>query len=254
MALPAIAARFVISRTAINRYNQGVAEQAQQLTGASLGSMDVDVRGNVKEFSKYLNDVQKKQLPFALSLALNNTADNVSQVQRTQAERIFDRPTPFVLNGISTRKGRFRGRRATKQRLIASIIPGSNKGYLDGPGRRINDLLRLEIEGGTRLPKGRAIVVPTKLASVNKHGNLRNKQVAKLANQKTTFQAGHREGMKPGLYRRKGKGKAVMLVAYEQTATYRPIFPFYRIGEGVVSSKFRRNLDQSMARAMRTAR
>lgn len=254
MALPALAARFVIGRAAIDRYNRGVAEEAGQLAGAGLGSVDVDVRGNVKEFTKYLDSVQKQQLPFAVSLALNNTADDVSERQRDAAQRIFDRPTPFVLNGISTTRGRFRGKRANKRRLVASIIPGYAKGGLDGGGRRINDLLRLEIEGGTRLPKGRAIVVPTKLASVNKHGNLRNKQVARLAGQKTTFSAGHREGMKPGLYRRKGKGKAVMLVAYEQTATYRPIFPFYRIGEGVVSSKFRKNLDKAMARALRSAR
>ena len=254
MALPAIAARILVGRAVTGQINQGVAEDAAKLSSAGLGRMDFDVRGNIKEFTRGLNKLQKTQLPFAISLALNNTADDVSRVQRTQAERLFDRPTPFVLNGISTRKGKFRGRRATKQRLIASIIPGSTRGGLDAAGSRIQDLLKLQIEGGTRLPKGRAIVVPTKIAKTNKYGNLRNKQVARLAGQKTTFSAGQAEGMKPGLYRRQGKGKAVMLVAYEPVANYRQRFPFYRIGEGVVGSKLRRNLDKAMARAMRTRR
>jgi len=254
MALPVIAARIVVGRAVMSSRNQGIAEEAAGLSGASLGKMDFDVRGNIKEFTRSLNRLQKEQLPFAVSLALNETADDVSQVQRKQAERLFDRPTPFVLNGLSTTRGKFRGKRATKRRLIASIIPGSARGGLDAAGNRIQDLLKLQIEGGTRTPKGRAIVVPTKLAKTNKYGNLRNKQVARLAGQKTTFSAGQAEGMKPGLYRRQGKGKAIMLVAYEPVANYRQRFPFYRIGEGVVGSKLRRNLDKAMARAMRTRR
>ena len=254
MALPAIAARIVVGRAVMGSRNQGIAEEAAGLSGVSLGKMDFDVRGNIKEFTRSLNHMQKQQLPFAISVALNATADDVSRVQRTQAERLFDRPTPFVLNAISTRKGKFRGKRATKQRLIASIIPGSTKGGLDAAGSRVQDLLKLQIEGGTRTPNGRAIVVPTKLAKTNKYGNLRNKQVARLAGQKTTFSAGQAEGMKPGLYRRQGKGKAVMLVAYEPIANYRQRFPFYRIGEGVVGSKLRRNLEKAMDRAMRTRR
>ena len=52
------------------------------------------------------------------------------------------------------------------------------------------EYLRLQIEGGTRTPSGRAIAVPTSNVKLNKYGNLICGQghIKRLLNRKDTFQ------------------------------------------------------------------
>jgi len=217
----------------------------------------ISVKSNVKSFTRKLPPFLKKQVPFATSLALNETAKKAAKAQRAQAQRIFDRPTPFLLNGIYSPRGRgsFRGKRSTKRDLSALLVPGlKGRNRFDDASARINEVIRIQTQGGTRLPKKRALVVPTSSARLNKYGNLTRNRVQTLLNRSDVFSAGRAQGLPPGIYKRRRDGALRMLIAYEPSADYRKVYPYYRIANGVVRSQFDKEFRKAFKRAVSTAK
>ena len=217
----------------------------------------ITVKSNLKSFTRKLPPYLKRQVPFATSVALNETAKKAAKAQRAQAQRIFDRPTPFLLNGIYSPRGRgsFRGRRATKRDLSAVLIPGlKGRNRFDDASARINEVIRIQTEGGTRLPEKRALVVPTSSARLNRYGNLTRNKVQSLLARSDVFSAGRAQGLPPGIFQRRRDGSLRMLIAYEPRARYSPEFPYYRIARGVVRSQFDKEFRKAFKNAVRTAR
>jgi len=217
----------------------------------------ITVRSNLRQFTRKLPPFLKRQVPFATSVALNETAKKAAKAQRAQAQRIFDRPTPFLLNGIYSPRGRgsFRGRRSTKRDLSAVLVPGlKGRNRFDDASARINEVIRIQTEGGTRLPKKRALVVPTSSARLNKYGNLTRNRVQTLLARSDVFSAGRAQGLPPGIYQRKRGGGLKMLIAYEPDARYSRAFPYYRIAKGVVRSQFDKEFRKAFKKAVSTAK
>ena len=59
-------------------------------------AISIDVRADIKGAVKYLNRVQRKQVPFATALALTRTAQDVAKAETAQISKKLDRPTPFT--------------------------------------------------------------------------------------------------------------------------------------------------------------
>lgn len=99
----------------------------------------LSVRSNVKEFSRYLTRVQRKQLPFAVAKALTKTAQDVVKREKREMKRVFDRPVARTLNSMFIRP-------AKKTNLTASVQ------FKDGPskGTKARRYLRPHIVGGSR--------------------------------------------------------------------------------------------------------
>ena len=86
---------------------------------------------SLREFERALSDAMHDQLPFALSRALNDTAEDVAGAWRAGLNYRLDRPTPFTL------RAPFIQRRATKS--SPTVIPAFRDiqaGYL-GRQRRL---------------------------------------------------------------------------------------------------------------------
>ena len=62
--------------------------------------MQVSVKSNVKEITKWTTNAQKKQIPFATSVAINNTLFDLKKEMSKQMDKKLDRPTPFTNRGI----------------------------------------------------------------------------------------------------------------------------------------------------------
>ena len=218
-------------------------------------AVGISVRSNIKTFTKKLPSYLKDQVPFATSVAINETAKKVAKAQRIQAERIFDRPTPYLLSGIGSIGGRgsFAGIRSTKRNLRAILIPGFNKRDKQA-GDRINEVIKRQAQGGTRLPEKRALVVPVARGQKNRYGNIPNKRVEQLLRKPNVFQAGRAQGLPPGIYERTRRGGLKMLIAYEPRADYRRLYPYERIAKGVVQSNLDKEFRKAFAKAVRTAR
>ena len=141
---------------------------------------------NAKEIERRLNAIARKQVPYATSLALNNTAKDVIKAEQDEMRRVFDRPTPFILRGLRVTKY------AKKTDLQAEV------GFKDVYGRSgeaVENTLKPHIPGfpATRQPKGmerqlrrrgflgaNEWLVPSRTLKLNQYGNITGPLATKM--------------------------------------------------------------------------
>jgi hypothetical protein len=102
----------------------------------------ITVTVDVSNAIRSLNVIQRQQIPFALSFAINRTARQVEAKLKQEMARVFDRPTPFTLSSIYVIP-------STKYNLTAVV------GIKDSAakGTPASKYLLAEIEGGPRHAK-----------------------------------------------------------------------------------------------------
>jgi hypothetical protein len=137
---------------------------------------------DVARFSEGLRFVPREQMPFAVSLALNRTAQDVKQALVSEIGRVFDRPNPFTLNSVRIRP-------ATKRKLEVEIWL---KDDMEG-GIAPSHYLAPQVFGGERklkrferallarrlLPPG-MFVVPGAGAKLDSYGNISRGQIVQI--------------------------------------------------------------------------
>lgn len=197
----------------------------------------LDLSGNFRDFTRHLNKVEKRQVPFAISLTLNGIAGDIEKNTGKSLSRRLDRPTPFTLRGLFKR-------RATKRDLAATVgFKPVQAGYLEK-----------QETGGERLPKGRALVVPVGLR-LNKYGNMPKDAVRRMLARPDVF-SGVVNGV-AGIWQRKkgrkGAGGLKLLVAYARKARYQKRLGFQDGAKKTALARVQTNWRKAWARATRTA-
>lgn len=128
------------------------------------------------------------QAPYAMSVALNNTATEARGMLQDEMKSVFDRPTPWALNSL-------RIKRATKTNLVAEVAFKDINSALSS-----RSMVEPHVDGGTRrfkametrllrrgfLPKGWN-VVPGAAASLDAYGNMSRGQISQLLNVLGTY-------------------------------------------------------------------
>ena len=203
----------------------------------------MDIKIDTTQLERNLSSVQK-QIPFATSKALNDTADAVAKRLTEQMDTHLDRPTPFTKRAFLTGSGRFKGKRSNKRNLEAIIIADKIQ----------NEYLALNVFGGVRTPKRKAIMIPTGKLGTNKYGNLpRSTQRQMVAEKGKFFKANTAHNLEPGIYRRTKTG-IEMVATYETTANYRKIYPVKDLGAAAVQYWWPIKARQAVTLALKTAR
>ena len=213
----------------------------------SLGdAMNINISDNINETIRDL-DRYKRNIPFAASKAINDLAFKISrQVMPKEADDIFEgKATPFTKRG-------FKYTKSDKRNLTAWV-------FID---KAQNDYMKFMVQGGTRFPKKRAILVSTKQSKLNSYGNIPRGTLNQMINDRTKFFAGIPKGRQganyEGIWERYGRGKdgqrIRMVAKYTDKAGYQPLFPFGTIANTVVFSRsdgfailFRANLARALA-------
>ena len=182
-----------------------------------------------------LNEIQRKQLPFAIANALTQTAKKAQRDLSKATAKYFDRPTPFTKKAFGITP-------ATKRHHQADVhIKPIQWTYMF-----------YEVEGGVRTPKHTAIPVPTNnLTDRNRYGGMRRRKVDQLLRHPDVF-SGTVKGI-GGIWMRTG-GTVRLLVAWEKQTTYRPRFPFTKIARASVRKNYPRIFRRSLNRALKTAK
>ena len=103
--------------------------------GVSL-TIDQDLKG----FDRFLKN-NKKQLPFASSVALNSTGFDIRQALNKGTQGAFNKPTKFTQKAFIVTKSK-------KTNLVAHTFA------VDKAGKDRARYLRFGVEGGQRPPKG----------------------------------------------------------------------------------------------------
>ena len=216
--------------------------------------MRIDIRDNIKEVTRGLSSMQKKQIPFATMLALNDTAFALHKTYKKQTLQKFDSPTTF------TQKG-FRYDKAKKTNLVAVV-------YVD---ETREDYMKLQIDGGIRTPNKSAIVIANSKNSndVDKYpsGNITKGAYNKIKRNKDKYFFGKPKGNQgsEGIWERYGRessgtsaGQKIRQVAkLTKMGRYKALYPFEAIGNGVAFSRkngFDSNFAKRLRRALDTAK
>jgi hypothetical protein len=198
------------------------------------------LHADVSELAERLGHYASRQLPFAMSRALNDTGDAVAKRLNDETLVAFDRPTPFTQRAFAVLK------RSDKQ--TAAVVVGA---------RPIQEeYLRLQVTGGTRIPKGKALLVPRR-AELNAYGNLPRSALRRLLARKDVFVARRRDPrtrhLEPGLYQR-WDGRLIPLIAFEDQAQYERRFRFEEVAKAEAIARLPDALATRLAEAISTAR
>ena len=195
--------------------------------------MKVNVESNIKEITKWTTNAQKKQIPFATSVAINNTLFDLKKEMAKQMDKKLDRPTPFTKRGFFINKA--------KKNLLVGVLLMKDI---------VANYMQFQIEGGTRTT-GKQIPVPYKPnARLNKFGNIIGKRTGLI--KKNTQFIGNVSGTE-GVYERTKNGLK-LIIGFERSVTYRPRFPFYVIAEKFSNAVFDKKFAKAFNRALRSAR
>jgi hypothetical protein len=248
------------------------------------------VKSDWHKLAGELDDVGRRQLPFATARALTDTVKLAQKDFKAALPSIFDRPTPFTINSTYVRP-------ATKADLTASIElkDFASKGtparkYLGpqviGGGRNVKRFeRRLDYAGHT----DGAQLFPVRGAEIDQYGNVSRAQIVRILSRlkafgdtaqnvgdKTTRRLARKgllvkhqgvgasdyfiarskaDGHPLGIYRLVSKGKVQPVMIFARHAPrYRPRLDFV----GFMTARFARNfgplLQQRLREAIATAR
>lgn len=215
---------------------------------------------NIKVDSSGINKAQlfvgriSNQLPFATSVALNQTARDLQQAYKAETTRSFLNPVAYTRNA-------FRYTKSSKTDLEATVFPDKSRRYFP-----------TEIFGGTRRTKPyegfirglsdgklKGKIVPTRIV-LNAAGNPK-KSIFSLISSKldTKDQGGFFIGTPtggnrpPGVYRRSKGMLHAYFVAIDEPK-YKPLFPMERLGNRIAGQTFTTHLSKALDRALASAR
>jgi hypothetical protein len=211
--------------------------------------MRLSIKHNIDEVTRGMSSIQKKQIPFATMLALNDTAFDLQRVYKAQTKQKFSEPTKFTQTGFAVEK-------AKKTNLKAVVYVTEKR----------EDYMKLQVDGGVRHPKNKAIIVPNKSNSsdIGKYasGNLTKGAVNKIKKQKDKYFFGVPKGNQgsEGIWERYGRsatgsvsGARIRQVAkLSKQAKYKALFPWTSIGNGVAFSRSK-GFDSHFAKRLRFA-
>lgn len=249
--------------------------------------IQISVAADIEKAIRWLNDIQRKQIPFAASVAINKTA---IQVQDALAQKmaVFDRPKP------QTKKGIYVAKSNRKQLPISATVGLKTR----DKGIPVSEYLSANIEGEPRLDKRSEILLrnagilpggyqtrPGSGARLDSYGNMSRGQIVQILSYFKAFgsiqQSGRDKRNKtasaklnrgkripstryfvvpdgyPGLATGIWKGsrnKIEPILIFTRNTTYKPRYDFYGIARKVVNDRFSRNMDEALQRAIATAK
>ncbi|MDY6790521.1 MAG: hypothetical protein SWH54_04550 [Thermodesulfobacteriota bacterium] len=195
--------------------------------------ISINVKSNVKQFTRHLTRIEKKQVPFATARALTWTAQDVQKWLIKKIPSIFNVTKKWWLKQQPTG---IKIKPAKKNYLVSSIY---TKAYF----------ANLQEEGGTKRPtRSKNLVIPTKKVpkSRRKAGG-----AAVMLKGKKVFSTAR------GIYRRKGgkKSRTIELLFHkERSANIKPRFNFRQTAHSIATRMFKRNFLRSLAGALKTRR
>ena len=133
------------------------------------GWLKLSVKFDSKALMRRLDDIGKKQLPFAVASALTAIADDIRDGEVDAFRTVFERPSPFTTDSIGVKPAR-------KSNLEAWVfVKDKTARYLEP----------YELGGSHVLP-GKALLNP-KNVGLNQYGQMPRGTLAKLLQRPNTF-------------------------------------------------------------------
>lgn len=236
----------------------------------------ISIKSDIEKALKRLDDVQKKQVPFATAVALTRVGQLVKDAEYAEMKKVFDRPTRFTLNSLCLK-------RATKAKPQATV-------WLRDwapKGTPANKYLWPQIYAGKRALKGyerllnaRGILpdgyyaIPSRKARKDAYGNINkgllNQILSYSGAQRDTAQntkqgqkrqtkarfivLDERDGKPGGIWAITADQRLYPVLIFVKAPTYEQRLDFYRVADQVYRKHMAAEFDRALAEALRTAR
>jgi len=200
--------------------------------------LELNIASNIKQFERRLNDIEKRQLPFATAQALTATAFDV---RKQIVERTF--PEAFEVKNKRFIGAAMRVKKATKQTLVASVF--------DRLGRA---QLKKHTTGGIKTPRGNNIAIPGRALKRGKSGGITKANRPRQLLDKANVVKLRSKSGQDMIARRNKKGRLEVLYILEPSANIKKSFRFYEDARTVVKKNMPTNFKKSWRRALATAR
>lgn len=173
-------------------------------------ALKLDVKSNIKQFTKGLNKVGRSQIPFTVNETIGNTAFTLRNATIKEMPRHVDRPTKKTLNDV-----RYQAPKRNKTALPEGFVYFSPM---------VSNWLKYSIYGGSR-PYKKGRVLPTRNISLNNFGNIRNHRniISTFRNKKNHFINS------TGIFKRQKNGNKALYIFEKRAVQYKKTFPFFDI-------------------------
>lgn len=199
------------------------------------------VSSDIKRTKRKLRYWQRDQVPFAASVALNNTAfDTKKFVAGPLWKNAFPRAKKAQFP-----QAMFRVDKASKRRLRAVLGDLSNR----------SQIIDHNIEGGIRTPqRSSAILAPGRFVESKRTAGGKISKRFSPATVKGAFVAPTKTG--EGIWQRTGRGGKTLRFLYSiNPSTSQPVkFPFYKAGIRYAGTRWGRNFERAIDLALNSAR
>ena len=175
-----------------------------------MAGIKIDVKSNIKQFTKGLNKVGRSQIPFTVNETIGNTAFTLRNATIKEMPRHVDRPTRKTLKDV-----RYQAPKRNKTALPEGFVYFSPM---------VSNWLKYSIYGGSR-PYKKGRVLPTRNISLNNFGNIRNHRniISTFRNKKNHFINS------TGIFKRQKNGNKALYIFEKRAVQYKKTFPFFDI-------------------------
>lgn len=235
----------------------------------------ITIQVDTKATTRWLDDLQRRQVPFATALALTKTAKKIEQSLKAEMASGFGSPSPYTLRSTFSTS-------ATKSSLMAIV---GIKDKAPAGGTAPSKLLKEHFTGGSRGNKPMEVammaagalrngwrVVPGAGMPLDAYGNPKRNAVREILGalrSKMQIYKGRGKRMAmvgyfvvpvsadarlaPGVYWRSGRAIRPMFL-FVESAGYRKRFDLPRLASTVVAREFNGEFNSALAKALASAR
>ena len=200
--------------------------------------MFISTKIDLRKLRKTLDAVQRKQVPFALAVALTQTANSA----RDRIKR--ELPQHFTLRNKWTERG-IRSERATKRDLRSFVYSA-------------NEYTVKHETGGIKRPRGRFIALPRGVRKTPGQRITKAKRPAAMVQRKRVYVSDIGKKGAKGIFKRMGRGAAsiteLQYVLHPGSVTIKPRWNFEKTVEQTMRKEFHKRFEKALSNALRTAR
>lgn len=196
--------------------------------------MQINIKSNITQFTKGLNILQKKKVPYILSKSINDTLEGAKLNNTLKMHRILDRPRPQTTKAMFIIK--------SKVTTLTGILA-----YKDFANQYMKHL----VEGGIRFKKNNPVPI-IGAARLNKYGNITGKRSG-LIKKKSQF-IGEVKGVL-GVWERygarhkannwNGQVKPIILMRLNQATYKEGTYPFFDLNKKYIMKHFSRRFKRN---------
>lgn len=221
----------------------------------------LNIRG-LNEIQRQFRNLAEEQMPYAMMVAINNTAFATQKASRQRLETAFNKPTPLI-------RGATRVEKATKETLTGVVYIDPKRAAIlkthELGGLRGDQAMERLLLGKGWLPRGWK-AIPADSMPRDAYGNPKRAEITKIIKELNVgisgvfgsnrrcfvIRPGQRSHLKPGIYRvrSRSQGRAIMpLYLFAAMTQYRAMLNWER----TVETEARRLLPDEAAKAIRRA-